>query len=78
MEQAGMFIAVIKLKVKVLGSFSEHISKFHISRSCCGKRAKSLKSQKGEMRKKLKITIHYPRKWIVTQGGGARPKEGNR
>jgi len=46
MEQAGMVIAVIKLKVKVLGSFSEDISKLHISRSCCGKRAKKSKVPK--------------------------------
>jgi len=39
---------------------------------------KILYSQEGEMRKKPKITIYYPRKWIVTQGGGACPRTGDR
>jgi len=65
-EGSGMTIAIIKFKVKVLGNFSEDTSKLHISRSCCGKGAKKFKVPKRWDEKKLKITIYYPRKWIVT------------
>ena len=68
-----MTIAIIKFKVKVLGNFSEDTRKLPISGLVAVKARKSLKSQRGGMRKKLKITIYYPRKWIVTQGVGACP-----
>jgi hypothetical protein len=67
-----MTIAIIKFKVKVLGNFSEDIRKLPISGLVAVKARKSLKSQGGGLRKKLKITIYYQGKRIVTQGGGAR------
>ncbi len=68
-----MTIAIIKFKVKVLGNFSEDTRKLLISGLVAVKARKSLKFQRGGMRKKLKITIYYQGKRIVTQGGGARP-----
>ena len=46
-----MTIAIIKFKVKVLGNFSEDTRKLPISGLVAVKARKSLKSQRGGMRK---------------------------
>jgi hypothetical protein len=59
MEQAGMFLALIKFRVKALGNFSENINEFPISWPCSSTRVKEPLVGKGGMRKKLKISICY-------------------
>lgn len=65
MDQGGMLIAIVKFKVRVLGNFSEHISNTSHGLATVQGR-EGLWTKKGGMTKKLRITIYYPIKRIVT------------